>query len=93
MKLTDTVEAMITQKTASARKLIQSIDWKCVGITRIVQGNGTPQYTTSTPSCDMGVWMIPEIRVIARPTTTEIRRLSKIRVFMCSLPSLIFAAI
>jgi hypothetical protein len=42
-RVVDMTEAMITQKTKSAMRLSQSIDWKRVGMTRMVQGNGMPQ--------------------------------------------------
>lgn len=50
----DIMEATITQKTKSAMRLSQSIDWKRVGMTRIDHGNGMPQYTTSTPRVSWG---------------------------------------
>lgn len=62
--LDDTTEVMTTQKIKSAARLNQSIDWICVGMTRILHGDGMPQYTTSTPRCAIGVWVNPEITVI-----------------------------
>lgn len=78
MKLNETPEVMAIQKIRSAARLIQSIDWNRVGMTRILHDNGRPQYTTSTPRCAMGVWTNPDIAVIIMPTSIDARMLNKI---------------
>ena len=73
----DSTRVMSTQNTRSEVRLNQSIDWIRVGITRMVHGNGIPQYNTSTPRSTMGVWMNPEISVMATPVNND-ARLSRI---------------